>query len=763
MNEDYNQTIKELEKTIKKLKRKERLSAQVLSQNNSILEKYNTAIENLQHKEHLTASFLESSTNAVIAIDSHQIVTIFNKVAENMFGYSKEEMLNKDSLHKIIPSEVFKKHYDSSVNFMNTRDSQGFIGSHVEQIGKRKDGSTFPIRISFNVEFDIGKINVISNIEDITKEVETREALNELNLNLERKVDIRTEQLNTQSLYLQSVIDGVNDPIMVIKDDYTVTLMNHIVKQNTKDVEILDKNNPKCYEISHNRSTPCDGLEHPCPLKEVLEKNSHVSVIHNHQVEGEDSYVELSASPLFDSENRCMGIIETARDITSHLKVQDELREQKDILDYQAHHDALTGLPNRVLFNDRLEQLIEKSKRSNSRFALLFIDLDHFKEINDSLGHAVGDEILKTITSRLKETVRDEDTVSRLGGDEFLIIIEELSQTQDASLVATKILEVLSKVIDINENLLYVSSSIGISVYPDDGQSSQDLLKYADSAMYKAKDEGRNNYQYYNSTMTELAFERVVMEASLRAALKEEQFLVYYQPQMDGKRDKLIGMEALVRWLHPTMGIVSPAKFIPLAESTGLIVALDRFVMKTAMTQIAQWYRDGFTPGVLAMNLAVKQLQQKDFIEMFENLMKETGCKPQWLELEVTEGQIMTNPQEAIKILKQISDIGIKLAVDDFGTGYSSLAYLKKLPIDKLKIDQSFIRDIPDDEEDVAITRAVIALAKSLKLEIIAEGVENKEQKDFIVENGCENIQGYFYSKPIPADEFKSILLNGDV
>jgi len=251
------------------------------------------------------------------------------------------------------------------------------------------------------------------------------------------------------------------------------------------------------------------------------------------------------------------------------------------------------------------------------------------------------------------------------------------------------------------------------------------------------------------------------MKTSLREAIKEERFVVYYQPQVDGTTDKLIGMEALVRWQHPTMGLVSPDKFISLAETTGLIVALDRLVMKIAMTQMTKWYKDGLNPGLLAMNLAVKQLQKKDFIEMLENLMKETGCKAEWLALEVTEGQIMTHPDEAIKILTQISDLGIELAVDDFGTGYSSLAYLKRLPIDKLKIDQTFVRDLPDDEEDAGITRATIALAKSLNLKVIAEGVETKEQKDFIVENGCENIQGYFYSRPIPADEMKDILING--
>jgi diguanylate cyclase (GGDEF)-like protein/PAS domain S-box-containing protein len=569
-------------------------------------------------------------------------------------------------------------------------------------------------------------------------------------------------ELDERHAYLQSIIDGINDPIMVIKENYTIELMNNTLKKSIKDIKIEDPDNPKCYEVSYNRLTPCDGIDYPCPLRDVLENKQHTTVVHSHDtIDGENRYIELSASPLLDKDKNCIGIIEASRDITSHMNIQDELREQKNILDHQAHHDALTGLPNRVLFNDRLEQAIQTAKRKKTKFAVLFIDLDHFKEINDSLGHAVGDEILKTISNRLKENVRQEDTISRLGGDEFTVILEDLSLAQDASIIANKLLHTSEKSMNINDNILYVSSSIGISIYPDDGTSAQNLLKFADSAMYKAKNEGRNNFQYYDSSMTELAFERVFMETCLRDALKNEEFVVHYQPQVDGCTSKLIGMEALVRWQHPTMGLISPAKFIPLAETTGLIVELDRIVMKIAMTQITKWYEDGLSPGVLAMNLSIKQLKKTDFIEIFEQLMKETKCKAEWIELEVTESQIMTNPDEAINVLTRISDLGIELAVDDFGTGYSSLSYLKKLPIDKLKIDQTFVRDLPDDEEDAGITQAIIALAKALNLKVIAEGVETKEQKDFIVENGCDNIQGYFYSKPIPANEFEIILKNG--
>jgi len=477
--------------------------------------------------------------------------------------------------------------------------------------------------------------------------------------------------------------------------------------------------------------------------------------------DGKTAVILTSKIPLRDENNYIIGTLSSYADITHQRKMELELKKQKDIFIHQAHHDALTGLPNRVLFQDRLEQSIQSSKRKRTKTALLFIDLDHFKEINDSFGHDIGDEILKIVSNRLKKVVREEDTVSRLGGDEFTIILGELTEAQDSSKIAKKILKVLSKPMYTRNNTFYISSSIGISIYPNDGESTQNLLKFADSAMYKAKNEGRNNFQYYNSSMTELAFERVVMEASLRRALKEDQFVVYYQAQINGITDEIIGLEALVRWEHPTMGLVPPDKFISLAKSTELIVDLDRIVMEKAMSQVSKWYKKGLNPGILAMNLAVKQLYEKDFIEIFEELMVKTECKARWIELEVTEDQIMTNPEKAIKILSKISDLGVELAVDDFGTGYSSLAYLKRLPIDKLKIDQAFVRDLPDDEEDVGITQAVIALAKSLNLKVIAEGVETKEQKDFLVKSGCINIQGYLYSKPIPADKFEILLKKG--
>jgi len=491
----------------------------------------------------------------------------------------------------------------------------------------------------------------------------------------------------------------------------------------------------------------------------VLKKGEHSTDVRLVKKSKKLLHANLSLSVLRDGEGKPMGMVGYSKDITDQMIAKEKLLDEKIKLAHQAQHDELTGLPNRVLFYDRLNQALEKAKRHTKRVALFFIDLDNFKQINDSLGHDVGDEVLKVVTLRLRETMRGEDSIARLGGDEFTVILEELTKVEDSSFIANKILKSLFQPIEINGNKLYISSSIGISIYPDDGISMQNLVKYADSAMYKAKDEGRNNFQFYTTKMTKDANERVVMESELRESLKNEDFVVYYQAQVDGNDNSLVGMEALVRWNHPKNGLTAPGNFIPLAESTGLIVTLDRYVMRTAMGQITRWYNEGLHPGVLAMNLSIKQLQQKDFISVLKSLLKETGCKTEWIELEVTESQIMVKPEETIAILNQISSLGIRLAIDDFGTGYSSLSYLKKLPIDKLKIDREFIKDLPNDEDDVGITKAVIALAKSLNLSIIAEGVETDKQKEFLVQNSCPNIQGYLYSRPLQSDEFQSKFL----
>lgn len=481
-----------------------------------------------------------------------------------------------------------------------------------------------------------------------------------------------------------------------------------------------------------------------------------IPIIQEGKVVGVVCHEHLDTPKVWQPEEQDFAI---AMGSTISLALEMERRKKvEERLAYRADHDELTELPNRRLLLDRLDQSIRHARRNDQNVAVLFIDLDHFKEINDSLGHLVGDYVLIHVARLIETQFRNVDTIARLGGDEFCLIIDSLEDIQKVSVVAEKLVEMLQHPICIDKHELYVTCSIGISIFPSDGDTPETLLRNADAAMYKAKNEGRNSYRFYTEDMTVRAYERVALEANLRRALEHQEFHVYYQPQVDGITGKLIGMEALIRWEHPELGMIPPVKFLPLAVETGLIIPIDRFVMRSAMTQLKAWVDAGLNPGILALNLTIKQLRQEDFIPMLRAMLHETGCVSEWIELEVTEGEIMENPEQAIKILQQISEMGITLAIDDFGTGYSSLAYLKRLPVDKLKIDRSFISNLPDDEEDIAIVQAIIALSKSLRLNLIAEGVETLEQKEFLTENGCPHIQGYLYGKPMKTEEMTVLL-----
>jgi diguanylate cyclase (GGDEF)-like protein/PAS domain S-box-containing protein len=468
---------------------------------------------------------------------------------------------------------------------------------------------------------------------------------------------------------------------------------------------------------------------------------------------GEIFWTEVSMTPIMLNNKKVIYTI--ARDISEKKTAQKILVEQKDSLYHQAHHDVLTGLPNRTLFHERLGIGIEKAKHNDSQLALFFIDLDQFKQINDSLGHDIGDRVLKVAAERLKAKIRKKDTLARLGGDEFVLIIENYKNAEMISKMAEVILKVLTQPIHIEGHTLYTSCSIGISLYPKDDLLAENLLKYADAAMYNAKDEGRNNYQFYRAEMTELALKRIMMRSGLGQALENGEFLVYYQPQIDASNGNLIGMEALLRWRHPNMGLILPEKFIALAEESGLIVEIDRWVMKTAMLQVNHWYGKGMDPGVLALNLSLVNLNRDDYMEMIGEMFEEIYFRSEWLELEITENEVMKKFEEVLIKLKLIHNMGISIAIDDFGTGQSSLSYLKRLPVNKLKIDKSFIDDIPQNREDSAIVKAIIELAKNLNLDILAEGVETAAQKDFLLQNACKKIQGFYYAHPMTALEIE--------
>ncbi|MDQ7042699.1 MAG: EAL domain-containing protein [Sulfurimonas sp.] len=441
----------------------------------------------------------------------------------------------------------------------------------------------------------------------------------------------------------------------------------------------------------------------------------------------------------------------------SELENLVEKRTQE--LAHLAHYDSLTELPNRSLFYERLKQALKSSQRDHKKVALMFIDLDRFKHINDSLGHHIGDDVLKAVAKRLRGVVREEDTIARLGGDEFTIIMQHLNRAKDAGGLADKIIQAFTQAIIIEGEKLYISPSIGISIYPDDENSdANNLVKYADAAMYKAKEDGRNQFRFYSPELTQQVFERITLENRLRKAIEKEAFVAYYQPQVDVVNNSVTGLEVLMRWQDEEQGLLSPAVFIGVAEETGLIVEIDRIIMKKSIKQFALWNKSALFSGTLSINLASKQLDRDDFIDFLKNTLAENEIEPSCIELEITESDIMAHPDEAIKKLNKIHDLGVKIAIDDFGTGYSSLSYLKRFPLDKLKIDQSFVRDLPSDEEDVSIVKVVIALGNSLGLTLLAEGVETEAQKEFLVENSCVFIQGYLYSKPLDAKNMQEYL-----
>jgi len=476
------------------------------------------------------------------------------------------------------------------------------------------------------------------------------------------------------------------------------------------------------------------------------------------QTDGSNLWLSTSKAPLKGENGETIGVLGTYIDITDQKMAMLEVQKAKDELGYQAEHDILTDLPNRILFFDRLHQAIKQSNRTGTKAAVIFIDLDRFKEINDSLGHDMGDRVVKLLAQRLQSELRKVDTIARFGGDEFIILVESIKDMSHVTEILHKLMKAMEAPFLINEHSLHLTLSAGVSVFPDDGNNAEVLIRNADTAMYRAKDDGRNTYHFYTKEMTEKSFSHMVMSKNIRAALEKKEFEVYYQPQIDGRTNKFLGMEALVRWHSPKDGFITPAQFIPVAEESGLIDKIGQYVFFEATSQISKWYKEGYNPGYVAINLSTNELQNEDFVTTIEKGLLASECKAEWVELEITEGYTMRHPEQAIQILQSMKDLGIRLSIDDFGTGYSSLSYLKRLPVHKLKIDQSFVSGLPDNKDDSAIVKTIISLAKAMKFNLIAEGVETPEQENFLIKNGCNNIQGYLHSRPMPADEMEAFL-----
>ncbi|MFB2971400.1 putative bifunctional diguanylate cyclase/phosphodiesterase [Aerosakkonema sp. BLCC-F183] len=448
-----------------------------------------------------------------------------------------------------------------------------------------------------------------------------------------------------------------------------------------------------------------------------------------------------------------VGRVWSFRDITERRMAEETIR-------YQALHDLLTDLPNRILFNERLSGALVNAKSNQGTIAVMFLDLDRFKTINDTLSHACGDQLLQMVAERLTSSLWQHDTVARWGGDEFTLLLPQISCAEDAARIAQVILDTLKQPFNIEGHQLHISSSIGISLYPHDGEDGETLLRNADAALHRAKEQGRNNYQFYTAAMNSHASELLMLENELHQALERGEFVVYYQPQINTNTGKIAQMEALLRWQHPEFGLVSPAKFIPLAEENGLIIPIGEWVLRTACTQIKAWQDAGLPPLCVAVNLSARQFQQPNLVEMVARALQETGLENHFLELEITESVAMQNVDFSRSILQELHNMGVSISMDDFGTGYSSLSYLKKFPLDKLKIDQSFVRELATDPNDGAIIAAIAALGKVLNLTMVAEGVETEEQRDFLRSLECEYMQGYLFSKPLSPQDATELLEN---
>lgn len=621
----------------------------------------------------------------------------------------------------------------------------------------RANNRTYLARLMLSAENE-------SLLEALQSEASNREALiaartQELRTSNEELAEQATkrqelEQRAQQGLeLLGSVINSTSD--LIYYKDYRKDRGTYLGCNNAfaeflnKDVEdIVGATDPLLFDAA-------EAEQHAKADTTALNVGNHVVERWINHSSGKRILLSIGVSSFRDSHGQPRGIVGIARDVTEQKKAEETLRFQQRSLEHLAHHDALTGLPNRLYLVDKLNHALANPDQETASLAVLFLDLDHFKHINDSLGHSLGDEVLRAVSRRLGTCVRKADTIARLGGDEFTIVLQGVGSSVIAVEVAQKILAALKEPLILKDRELTVSTSIGISVSPSDGQTTEELLRNADAAMYRAKRDGRNTFMHYTPDMTERALERLSMESDMRSALMREEFHVVYQPQVDMRTGELLGVEALLRWEHPTKGFISPAQFIPIAEDNGQILRLGDWVLQEVCAEQQRLASEGLTGIRFAVNVSGRQLLNPEFLTLIERMVEDGHCNSESLELEITESVLLSDPELAADAMQRIRKLGIAISIDDFGTGYSSLAYLKQYPLSRLKIDGSFVRDIVDDPDDRAIAQTIIALGNTLKLEVIAEGVETEEQRAMLISDGCHLGQGYLFSHPVAA---KSLL-----
>ena len=716
-----------------------------------------------------TAELVSIFESALIGITVVRYGHVFrcNERLEELLGHERDALVGA-SVRTLFPSDA--EFVDARQTFRLALHT-GSTCRHERQL-RRQNGQAFWARISGRA-FDPLQVEAGSVwlVEDITDQklaaVRVQQALDEQNM----------------------IFDNAAVGIMFLRNRVLQRCNSKLAEISGYAMDNLIGQSTRIFYFNED-----EYLAHIRLFSEAIRSGGvYVGEIRIRHADGHAVWVRTTGRPVNSGDSEDADIVWIVEDITERLQAQAELAQAHEMLEHRvverttelaqansqlqeevferiraeqriwhvAHHDALTGLPNRALLHDRLDQVLVQAGRNGHRVAVMFLDLDRFKTINDTLGHDVGDELLKSVASRLQEVIRAADTVSRLGGDEFVIVLPDIAAIEDAQRVADKVLDVLAPAVSIQGHELRATPSIGISLFPDDGAEAYTLMKNADTAMYHAKAEGRNNYQFFAARMNERATHFFNLEQRLRVAIEEQQFSLYYQPVVDYPTRTICGFEALVRWRDPDRGMVSPAEFIPVAEEAGLIIPIGEWVLGEAMRQNREWQQAGLPFLPVSVNLSPRQFRHRGLVESVRSALRSSGQPAHLLEIEITESALMHDVWEATDKLKELESMGVRIAIDDFGTGYSSLSHLRRFPVHKLKIDQSFVRDLCSSKDDESIVAAILGLAHSLGLESVAEGVETKAQLELLMRHRCTRFQGYLFSRPVPAADVPALLQAG--
>jgi diguanylate cyclase (GGDEF)-like protein/PAS domain S-box-containing protein len=672
----------------------------------------------------LQAAALEAAANAIVITDFHGTIMWVNHAFTTMTGYSKEEVVGKNP--RLLKSGKQPQSYYAD---LWSTISSGKVW-HGELVNRRKDGTTYTEEMTITpIAQNVGQANwshFIAIKQDITERKRAEEELYRAHQMLQTILNTIPQRVfwkDRNCTYVGcnrafATDAGLNNPAEIIgKSDFELAWSGTADRYSAEDKRIMEQGSTKL------------NFDEP-----------------QSRTDGSLLWLRTSKLPLWDREGKVIGVIGTYEDITERKVAEDRVK-------FLAFYDALTELPNRALLQDRLSKALASARRQKDKVALLFLDLDRFKDTNDSLGHSLGDLLLQNVAERLKRCAREQDTVARLGGDEFLIVLTNVKEIADASVAAERFMHAMTAEFVVQGHSLSISCSVGISMFPEHGTDSEILIKNADAAMYSAKESGRNNFRFFTEDMNAQGVERLTLENGLRLALDKKELFLVYQPQVDIVSGKIIGLEALLRWQHPTLGLVPPDKFIRIAENCGLIVPIGEWVLRTACSQVRKWQDEGLPAVSIAINVSPVQFRQEDFCELIRRVLHETSLAPQYLELELTEGLLLANADVTFSVLQELKAMGLTLAIDDFGTGYSNFNYLRQFRVSKLKIDRSFIRDVAVNPDDAAITTAIISMAKSLNLKVIAEGVEDEAQMSFLRAHQCDEIQGYYFSRSLTVDK----------